>query len=92
MIIELENISKEYFNGESEIKREVLKGVSLNVNKGDAFSIVGPSGSGKSTLLNIIGTLDMPTTGVVKFMGNEINDYTDNQLADIRNQKIFINW
>ena len=88
MIVELENISKEYFNGESEIKREVLKGVSLNVNKGDALSVVGPSGSGKSTLLNIIGTLDMPTSGIVKFMGNKINDYTDNQLAEIRNQKI----
>lgn len=88
MIIELENISKEYFNAESGIKREVLKGVSLNINKGDALSIVGPSGSGKSTLLNIIGTLDMPTSGIVKFMGSEINDYTDNQLAEIRNQKI----
>ena len=88
MIIELENITKTYFNGESGVERDVLKGISLSVNKGDALSIVGPSGSGKSTLLNIIGALDMPTSGTVKFKGNEIIDYTDNQLAEIRNKKI----
>ncbi len=88
MIAELEDINKIYTNIQSGIKREVLKGISLTINKGDALSIVGPSGSGKSTLLNILGTLDMPTSGIVKFNGKEINNCTDNQLATIRNQKI----
>lgn len=88
MIAELENIHKIYTNNKSEIKREVLVGINLSISKGEALSIVGPSGSGKSTLLNIIGTLDMPTSGIVKFNGNEINHYTENQLAAIRNQKI----
>ena len=88
MIIELENISRTYINNESGIKREVLCGISLSIDKGDAMSIVGPSGSGKSTLLNIIGTLDIPTSGIVKFNGNEINNFTENQLAEIRNREI----
>ena len=87
MIIELENISRTYFN-ESAIGRDVLKEVSLSIKKGEAISIVGPSGSGKSTLLNIIGTLDHASSGVFKFDGNEIKNYSENQLAEIRNQKI----
>ena len=88
MIAELENITKIYTNKQSGIQREVLKGISLSINKGDALSIVGPSGCGKSTLLNILGTLDMPTSGVMRFNGKEINNLTDNQLADIRNREI----
>lgn len=88
MIAELENISKIYLNNESGAKREVLSDITLSIKKGEALSIVGPSGSGKSTLLNIIGTLDLPTSGIVKINGNEINNYTENQLAEIRNQKI----
>lgn len=88
MITELENITKTYFNSESGIEREVLNGISLSLKEGDALSIVGPSGSGKSTLLNIIGTLDRPTSGIVRFNGNKINQYPENQLAQIRNQKI----
>lgn len=88
MIAELENISKVYQNTESGIKREVLTDINLTISKGDALSIVGPSGSGKSTLLNIIGTIDLPSSGVVKFGGDEINQFTPNQLAEIRNRKI----
>lgn len=88
MIAELENISKAYQNTESGIKREVLTDINLMIAKGDALSIVGPSGSGKSTLLNIIGTLDLPSSGIVRFGGNEINQFTPNQLAEIRNRKI----
>jgi lipoprotein-releasing system ATP-binding protein len=88
MIAELENITKIYTNKQSGIQREVLKGITLSINKGDALSIVGPSGCGKSTLLNILGTLDMPTSGVMRFNGKEINNLTDNQLADIRNREI----
>jgi len=88
MIVELENISRVYLNNESGVNREVLNGISLSINKGDAISIIGPSGSGKSTLLNIIGTLDMPTSGIIKFNGNEINKYSENQLAKIRSSEI----
>lgn len=88
MIAELENISKAYQNTVSGTKREVLTNINLKIAKGDALSIVGPSGSGKSTLLNIIGTLDLPSSGIVRFGGNEINQFTPNQLAEIRNRKI----
>lgn len=88
MILELDNIAKTYVNGDAEIKREVLKGISLSVKKGGVFSIVGPSGSGKSTLLNIMGTLDKASSGEMKFDGKDISQYNDNQLADIRNKKI----
>lgn len=88
MIIELKNISKKYVNSDSGIEREVLKGLSLTVKKGEAFTIVGPSGSGKSTLLNIIGMLDSQSSGQVIFEGNDISDFSENQLAKIRNQSI----
>ncbi len=88
MIIELDNITKTYLNGNTGIKREVLMGISLRVEKGDVFSIVGPSGSGKSTLLNIMGTLDKASSGNMKFDGKDITQFNDNQLAVLRNQKI----
>lgn len=88
MIAALEQINKTYFNTESRLSREVLKGVSLKLNTGDVLSIVGPSGSGKSTLLNILGTLDLPTSGSVQFNGKEINNYNPDQLAAIRNNEI----
>lgn len=88
MIIELDNITKTYLNGNTGIKREVLKGISLSVEKGDVFSIVGPSGSGKSTLLNIMGTLDKASSGNMKFDGKDISQFNDNQLAVLRNQKV----
>lgn len=88
MIIEIKNISKSYFNNNSEIRQDVLNDISFSVKKGETLSIVGPSGSGKSTLLNILGTLDSPTSGIVKFNGEELTNYSNNQLAEIRNQKI----
>jgi len=88
MIIELDNIKKTYLTGNTGIKREVLKGISLSVEKGDVFSIVGPSGSGKSTLLNIMGTLDKASSGNMKFDGKDISQFNDNQLAVLRNQKV----
>ena len=87
-IIELNKISKYYENPQNKIKQLVLNELSLNINNGDSIAIVGPSGSGKTTLLNIIGTLDMPTSGMMKFKGNEINQLKERQLADIRNQNI----
>lgn len=88
MITQLINISRTYSNDQSDVKREVLKELSLSINSGDALAIVGPSGSGKTTLLNMIGLLDLPTSGIVKFNGNEINQYSPNQLATIRNKEI----
>lgn len=88
MIVELDKISKNYQNPGTTIKQEVLKELSLIVNKGDSIAVIGPSGSGKSTLLNIIGTLDIPSSGIVKLNGNEINKLNENQLAEIRNTHI----
>ena len=85
-IFELKNVNKEYKTKVEII--EVLKNISLELNQGDFISIQGKSGSGKTTLLNIIGLLDTPTTGEIKF-DNEIINYADEKIKNmIRNQKI----
>jgi len=88
MIVELDKISKYYQNSGTSVKQEVLKELSLDVQKGDSIAVIGPSGSGKSTLLNIIGTLDIPNSGIVKLNGNEISKLNENQLAEIRSMNI----
>ena len=88
MIVELDKISKYYQIPGTAVKQEVLKDLSLNVQKGDSIAVIGPSGSGKSTLLNIIGTLDFPNSGVVKLNGDEISKLSENQLSEIRNRNI----
>ncbi len=88
MLIHLQNISKHYENPQTGKKQEVLKDISLIVEKGESIAIVGPSGSGKSTLLNIIGTLDKPDEGKVSLNGSEINSLNDNKLSELRNQDI----
>ncbi len=82
----LENIKKSYTLPNRSI--EVLKGISIEIKKGEFLSIMGPSGSGKSTLLNIIGCLDRPTSGRYLLDGIDISALSDNQLAEIRNKKI----
>ncbi len=67
---------------------EVLKGVDLELNKGEIVSIVGPSGSGKSTLLHILGTLDRPASGTISINNNQVNAFNDKQLAAFRNENI----
>lgn len=67
---------------------EVLKGVDLNVNKGEIVSIVGPSGAGKTTLLQILGTLDKPNQGKVKVDGVDLSKMSENEQAAFRNQRI----
>lgn len=67
---------------------EVLKGVDLNIKKGDAVCIMGVSGAGKSTLLHILGTLDMPTLGKIYYKGEDLTRKSDDQLADFRNKKM----
>jgi len=77
-----ENIHKSFDN------LEVLKGIDLQIKKGEIVSIVGASGAGKSTLLHILGTLDSPDTGKVVLNGKEITSLTDKQLARFRNSHI----
>jgi ABC-type lipoprotein export system ATPase subunit len=88
MLLKLQNIHKSYDSGKAAEHKQVLFGISLELNQGETIAVLGPSGSGKSTLLNIIGALDRPDSGEVIFDGNSINDYSENQLATFRNQQI----
>ena len=85
-IISIQSVSKIYNLGETVVK--ALDNVSLSIYDNDYISIMGPSGSGKSTLMNIIGCLDVPTKGKYKFNYELISEMDDNQLANIRNEKI----
>ncbi|KPL02840.1 MAG: hypothetical protein AMJ90_04635 [candidate division Zixibacteria bacterium SM23_73_2] len=85
-MIELKNISKTYKMG--DIKVPALKNASFKIEDGEFVAIMGPSGSGKSTLLNILGCLDAPTKGQYLFDGINVSEYSDSQLAHIRNEKI----
>jgi len=85
-IIEIQSVSKIYNLGQTVVK--ALNNISLSIYENDYISIMGPSGSGKSTLMNIIGCLDVPTKGDYKFNSELISEMNDNQLANIRNQKI----
>ena len=85
-MIDIKEITKTYVMGEMEL--QVLKGITLKIDEGDFTSIIGPSGSGKSTLMNILGCLDLPTTGEYHLDGKEIATYGEDALARIRNEKI----
>lgn len=86
MILELKNIYKTYGEGESAV--EVLKDISLSVEKGEYIAVMGPSGSGKSTLMNIIGCLDRADSGTYLLNGEDISAMTENQLAGVRSREI----
>jgi putative ABC transport system ATP-binding protein len=85
-MIKIEGIRKTYKMGDMEVN--ALRGVSLQVKRGEMVAIMGPSGSGKSTLMNIVGCLDQQATGVYELDGVNISKLNDNQLAEIRNKKI----
>ncbi len=82
-VIKMDNIYKNYKLGQVNV--EALKGINLEVEKGEFISIMGPSGSGKSTLLNLIGCLDKPTKGLYELDGNRVEKLNDYQLSEIRN-------
>ncbi len=85
-VIQIEDLKKKYAIGEQEI--HALRGVNLVVEEGDFVAIMGPSGSGKSTMMNIIGCLDLPTSGEFYLDGYPVSKADEDELAVIRNQKI----
>lgn len=85
-LIEVKDVQKIYKMGTMEVR--ALRGVSLDINRGEFVAIMGPSGSGKSTFMNLIGCLDKPSVGSYKLDGIEVARLNDNQLAEIRNRKI----
>ena len=82
----MENIKKTYRMGDLEI--EVLRSVNLSIEKGEFVAIMGTSGSGKTTLMNIIGCLDVPTSGRYMLADREVSNLTDDELSEIRNEHI----
>ena len=86
MILELKGIYKEYQQG--KMKVPVLKNVDFSMEEGEYVAIMGPSGSGKSTLLNLIGGMDIPTSGSICVNGQELSKYTENQLSEYRAQNV----
>ena len=86
MIIQTENLKKEYVVGTQTVR--ALRGIDLSVEKGEFMAIMGPSGSGKTTLMNIIGCLDTPTCGSYELNGKPVSDLDDDELAKIRNKEI----
>ncbi|MFZ9661142.1 MAG: ABC transporter ATP-binding protein [Chitinophagaceae bacterium] len=85
-VIRLEEIRKSYYMGKNTI--EVLKGITLNIDRNDYVALMGPSGSGKSTLMNILGCLDSPTAGTYILNNIDVSTMADNDLAEVRNKEI----
>ena len=85
-VIQLKDIQRHFKMGNETVK--ALRGINLNINRGEYVALMGPSGSGKSTLMNIIGALDTPTSGKYRLNGQEVEKLSDNELAKIRNKEI----
>lgn len=84
--LSLKNVVKTYVMGADEV--HALRGVSLDIAGNEYVAVMGPSGSGKSTLMNVIGCLDVPTSGSYSLQGRMVAEMSENQLAEIRNRKI----
>ena len=84
--LSLEDVVKTYVMGADTV--HALRGVSLAIDRNEYVAVMGPSGSGKSTLMNVIGCLDVPTSGTYSLEGQMVAEMSENQLADIRNQRI----
>lgn len=85
-VIEIRNIIRDFKLGQETV--HVLKGIDLDIKRGEYVAIMGPSGSGKSTLMNLLGCLDTPTAGSYLLSGNDVSKMTDDELAEIRNTEI----
>lgn len=88
MLLQLNNISKSYYNSAGKVQRQILSNLNLSVEKGDAIAIVGPSGSGKTTILNLIGKLDQPDSGEIIFDGKGLYKMSKTETLEFRNQDI----
>ena len=86
MIVQLQNVFKDYLQGREPV--HVLHDITMNVDEGEYIAIMGPSGSGKTTLMNLLGCLDIPTSGTYLLEGQDIGSMSDDALADVRNQSI----
>ena len=85
-MIDCKNLTKVYING--DVVTNALKDVSFSIEKGEFVSIIGPSGSGKSTLMHILGALDVPTSGTYFLDGHEVSKLNDDELSDMRRNRI----
>jgi putative ABC transport system ATP-binding protein len=86
LIIEVDNLKKDFFVGDVTV--HALRGINLQIHKGEFVAIMGTSGSGKSTMLNILGCLDKPSSGTYKLDGISVSELNKNQLAELRNHKL----
>ena len=86
-MIEIKDVIKSYTSGDGT-EFQALKGVSFTINDGEFVAIMGPSGSGKSTLMHILGALDTPTSGTYSLDGKDVSTLSEDELADIRKDKI----
>ncbi len=85
-LVEIRDICKVYNPGENEVR--ALDHVSVTIDEGEFVAIIGQSGSGKSTLMNMLGCLDVPTSGTYRLHGQDVADMSDDELSDIRNREI----
>lgn len=86
IVVQAKDLSKEFMSGEVQVK--ALRGISLEIKRGEFVGIIGPSGSGKSTLMGLIGGLDTPTGGIIAIDGVDISAMSERPLTRIRNEKI----
>jgi len=86
LVIKIRDIKRDFPLGQEIVK--VLKGIDLDIERGEYVALMGPSGSGKSTLMNLLGCLDTPTSGTYELNGNDVSHMSDDELAEIRNKEI----